>query len=108
MCVCVGGDHTHTSQLGALLKKGFLCIFPENNDFFNTFGLENTPPLEGPLLTPLSVANGSMGVQHILWVINEHCLEFTQFSSTNIAVRVVPDLRYLVGNFTPDSTAQIY
>ena len=24
---------------------------------------------------PLSVANGSMGVQYLHWVINEHCLE---------------------------------
>ena len=42
---------------------------------------------------PLSVANGSMGVQYLHWVINEHCLEFTQFSSGNIAFRVVLDLR---------------
>ena len=49
--------------------------------------------LEGTLLTPLSVANGSMGVQYLPWVINEHCLEFTQFLSRNIDVRVVPDLR---------------
>ena len=53
-------------------------------------------PLEGPLLTPLSVANGSMGVQYIFWVMNEYCLEFTQVSSTNIAVRVMPDLRLIV------------
>ena len=32
---------------------------------------------------PMSVANGSMGVQYLHWVINEHCLEFTQFSSGN-------------------------
>ena len=50
-------------------------------------------PQRGPILTPLSVANGSMGVQYLPWVINEHCLEFTQLSSRNIDVRVVPDLR---------------
>ena len=49
--------------------------------------------LEVPLLTLLSVAKGSMGVQYLPWVINEDCLEFTQFLSRNIDVRVVPDLR---------------
>ena len=56
----------------------------------NTF-LANLVTL--PLLTPLSFANGSMGVQYIPWVINEHCLEFTQLSSRNIDFRVVPDWR---------------
>ena len=28
---------------------------------------------------PLSVANGSMGVQYLCWVINEHCVEFAPF-----------------------------
>ena len=49
--------------------------------------------LDGHMLMPLSVANGSMGVQYLPWVINEHSFEFTQFSSRNIAVTVVPDLR---------------
>ena len=39
-----------------------------------------------------NVATVPMGVQYLPWIINEHCLEFRQFLSRNIAVRVVPDL----------------
>ena len=42
---------------------------------------------------PFGRPDWSMGVQYLPWVINEHCLEFTQFLSRNIDVRVVPDLR---------------
>ena len=45
------------------------------------------PPVWAPAYTP--ECNGSMGVQYLLWVINEQCLEFTEFSSRNIAVRAV-------------------
>ena len=75
-------------------QKGTVCH--RGSGFSQTKG-PVTPPvwltLEGHLLTPLTAANGAWGVQYLPWVINEHCLEFTQFSSRNIAVRVVSYLR---------------